>query len=42
LRVVLEDKEGIQVHEMEKLGKNQIATNPLGISILGFSFRVRK
>jgi hypothetical protein len=24
------------------IGKNQIATNPLGISILGFSFGVRK
>jgi hypothetical protein len=38
-------KEGIQVHEMEKLDtnwQNQIGADPLGINTLGFSFRVRK
>jgi hypothetical protein len=38
-------KEGIQVHEMEKLDtswQNQICADPLGINTLTFSFRVRK
>jgi hypothetical protein len=38
-------KWGIQVHEVEKLipiDKIQIGIDPLGIIILGFSFKVRK